>query len=173
MTSTSPFRRATPVLFALLITLFVAQAGCDALRGNDDDDDDRTLNRERGGDPPSGPVDQGDDEPRLVAAAREGDLKAVRRMIDDGADVNAFGNGRQTALIAAAARGRREVVKVLLDAGADANLRDAKGKTAAEAAAAKGHDRIADSIRQAEVKPPPGPAKPIAAPKPQPDRPRQ
>lgn len=150
------------------------QSGCDALRGDDDGDRgrDRRLSRERGGDPPTGPVNPAN-EPPLVAAARAGDAKEVRRLVGEGADVNAFGKGRQTALIAAAARGRRDVVGVLVEAGADANLRDAKGNTAAEAAADKGHDRIAETIRKAEVKPPAGPARPVAPPKPQPDRPRQ
>ena len=158
--------------FVLAVAAGAAQMGCGAFRGGDDDDGDKRLTRERGGDPPTGPVNPAS-EPPLVAAARAGDAKEVRRLVGEGADVNAFGKGRQTALIAAAGRGHREVVAALVEAGADANLRDAKGNTAAEAAADKGHDRIAASIRKAEVKPPPGPAKPVAAPKPQPDRPRQ
>lgn len=147
------------------------QSGCDVFRGEGDDGD-RRVTRERGGDPPTGPVNPAS-EPPLVTAARAGDAKEVRRLIGEGADVNAFGKGRQTALIAAAGPGHRDVVRALLEAGADANLRDAKGNTAAEAAADRGHDRIAETIRKAEVKPPAGPARPVAAPKPQPDRPRQ
>jgi ankyrin repeat protein len=158
----------TPFVVAAVAAAVAAHAGCDLVR----DDGDQRLSRERGGDPPRGPVNPGA-EPPLIAAARAGDAGEVRRLVRDGADVNAFGNGRQTALIAAAAGGHRDVVAALVEAGADANLRDAKGDTAAEAAASRGHDRIAESLRKAEVKPPAGPAKPVPAPKPQPDRPRQ
>lgn len=161
--------RAIPRTSAVLTLLAAAGAGCDMGRG---DRDSQRLSRQRGGDPPAGPVNPGA-EPALIVAARAGDAKQVRRLVREGADVNAFGSGRQTALIAAAQAGHDEVVDVLLEADADANLRDGKGNTAAEAATERGHRRIAETLRKAEVRPPKGPAQPVAAPKPQPTTPRQ
>lgn len=161
--------RRLPFTVALLATLAGLPFGCDA---GGDDKSSKRLTRERGGDPPAGPVNPGA-EPPLIVAARAGEAKRVRELAGQGADVNAFGNGRQTALMAAAAGGHEDVVNGLLEAGADANLRDAKGDTAAEAAAARGHAKLAESLRKAEVKPPKGPAKPVASPKPQPTAPRQ
>ena len=157
-----------PIGLTLLLTLATAQLGC----SNDPEGRGRELTRERGGDPPSGPVNPGT-EPAIVVAAREGEASRVRELAGQGADVNAFGNERRTALMAAAAHGRGDVVDALLDLGADANLRDAKGDTAAEIAAAQGHRKLAESLRKAEVKPPRGPAKPVASPKAQPAPPRQ
>jgi ankyrin repeat protein len=171
MTRPRSLLNATSLTLAVLSAFAAAQVGCDLVRGGDDKND-KPLTRERGGDPPKGPVNPGA-EPALIVAARAGDAKEVRRLAKSGADLNAFGNDRQTALIAAARGGHRDVVGVLLEAGADANLRDAKGNTAAEAAEATGHPRIAESIRKAEVKPPSGPATPVAAPKPQPEKVRQ
>lgn len=169
MTRLSQVAKARSFIVTALSLVALVPLGCDS-GGNDKES--RQLKRERGGEPPTGPVNPGA-EPPLIVGARRGDVHQVRQLAGQGADVNAFGNGRQTALMAAAAAGHAEVVAVLLDSGADANLRDAKGDTAAEAAAARGHRRLAESLRKAEVKPPKGPAKPVAAPKPQPTTPRQ
>ena len=168
---TTALRMACVNAFALglLVVVAGAQAGCDMGR---DSKGGKPLSRERGGDVPTGPVNPGA-EPPVIVAARAGNAAEVRRLAGQGADVNAFGNNRQTALIAAAEAGHREVVEALVEAGADANLRDGKGNTAAEAAADKGHARIAESLRKAEVKPPKGPAKPVAAPKSGANAPRQ
>jgi hypothetical protein len=165
MARTSRSLGLLPVGLAVLIACVAVPLGCE--RSGDGGGDGRRLSRERGGDPPTGPVNP-KSEPPIVVAARAGDAARVRGLAGRGADVNAFGKGRRTALMAAAAHGRAEVVDVLLELGADANLRDAKGDTAAEVAAARGHRPLAESLRKAEVKPPRGPAKPIAAPKPQP-----
>lgn len=169
MTRTFRTPGVLPFTLATLAIVAAVQVGCDRVS---DDGGARQLKRERGGNPPTGPVNPAA-ESALIVAARAGDARQVRQLAADGTDVNGFGNGRQTALMAAAQAGHGDVVDALLEAGADANLRDAKGNTAAEAAAERGHQRLAESLRNAEVKPPKGPAKPVAAPKPQPKTPRQ
>ena len=169
MTREARSRVVFPFLVVIAALALCFAVGCDAGSGGKSG---RKLTRERGGEPPTGPVNPGA-EPPLIVAARAGDMNRVRTLVGEGADVNAFGNGRQTALMAAAQQGHGDVVNALLEAGADANLRDAKGNTAAEAAAERGHKGLAESLRKAEVRPPKGPAKPVAAPVPQPNAPRQ
>src|SRR5437660_9982047 len=60
----------------------------------------------------------------LWAAVRNGDAKAVKAALAEGAEVNAKNEIGVTALWIAAQKGKREVVELLLDAGADANARD-------------------------------------------------
>ena len=60
----------------------------------------------------------------LWAAVRNGDTKALRMLLDKGADVNARNEIGVTALWIAAGKGKPEVVKLLLGAGADVNARD-------------------------------------------------
>jgi outer membrane protein assembly factor BamB len=60
----------------------------------------------------------------LFIAARAGDVREVRRIVDAGAPVDAQDRYGSTALIMAAAEGRVEVVKLLLDLGADPNHRE-------------------------------------------------
>jgi ankyrin repeat protein len=66
----------------------------------------------------------GDDAPDedLVEAAGAGRLDDVRRLLRDGADVDARGTGGRTAVTAAAANEHVEVVRALVDAGADVDL---------------------------------------------------
>jgi hypothetical protein len=60
----------------------------------------------------------------LWAAVRNGDAKAVKAALDQGADVNAKNEIGVTALWIAASKGKLDVVEVLLDHGADVNARD-------------------------------------------------
>lgn len=57
----------------------------------------------------------------LVAAAAAGDAALVRRLLDEGAAVDARGPGRQTALLAAVEADDVEIARLLLDRGADIN----------------------------------------------------
>jgi hypothetical protein len=59
----------------------------------------------------------------LLAAARAGDVSAVRELLDKGADADSADLGGWTALMAAASEGRRDVVDLLLDRGAKVNTR--------------------------------------------------
>ena len=67
------------------------------------------------GDPP-------DDD--LVEAAGAGRLDAVKKLLADGADVDARGAGGTTAVTAAAANEHVDVARALVDAGADVDLQD-------------------------------------------------
>lgn len=80
-------------------------------------------------------------ERSLVSAARAGNVGLIRRMIDDGADVNEVGEKNTTALIAAAKRSDG-AVEVLITAGADVNLQDSFGTTPLIAAAGISHRAV-------------------------------
>ena len=58
------------------------------------------------------------------AAARKGDIAAVKAMLDKGADVNAKTRYGATALSYACDRENVELVKLLIDRGADVNAKD-------------------------------------------------
>jgi ankyrin repeat protein len=60
----------------------------------------------------------------LSAAARKGDAAAVKKLLDEGLDVNTKFRYDRTAISFAADRGHVDVVKVLLERGADINAKD-------------------------------------------------
>jgi ankyrin repeat protein len=60
----------------------------------------------------------------LSAAARKGDVAAVKKLLDEGVDVNTKFRYNATALAFAADRGHVEVVKLLIERGADLNAKD-------------------------------------------------
>lgn len=59
--------------------------------------------------------------PPLMRAALKGQVDEVRRLLNEGADVNQKIELGFTALILAVMKGHLEVIKVLLEAGADPN----------------------------------------------------
>jgi ankyrin repeat protein len=61
---------------------------------------------------------------QLQDAARKGDAATVKRLLDEGVDVNTKFRYNATALFYACDHGHLEVVKVLLDRGADMSLKD-------------------------------------------------
>ena len=61
---------------------------------------------------------------QLQEAARKGDAAAVKKLLDEGVDVNTKFRYNATALFYACDHGHLEVVKVLLDKGADITLKD-------------------------------------------------
>jgi Ankyrin repeats (3 copies) len=69
----------------------------------------------------AGSIDKAD---ALSEAARQGDVAAVKRLIDEGVDVNTKFRYGATALSYASDRGDVEVVKLLLDRGAEVNVKD-------------------------------------------------
>lgn len=89
--------RATPLLLALFAPAMILQAQAPPKQALNDE---------------------------LFAAARAGDVAAVKAALDRGADVNARFRYGTTALFKAAEKGNTEVVKLLLERGADANVKD-------------------------------------------------
>jgi ankyrin repeat protein len=67
------------------------------------------------------PADSAD---AFAAAVRKGDAAAVKKLLDEGVDVNTKYRYNATALSFACDRGHVEVVKLLLDCGADVNAAD-------------------------------------------------
>ena len=61
---------------------------------------------------------------QLQDAARKGDAAAVRKLLDEGVDVNTKFRYNATALFYACDHGHLEVVKVLLEKGADLTVKD-------------------------------------------------
>ena len=60
----------------------------------------------------------------FAEAARKGDAATVKKLLDEGVDVNTKFRYGATALSYACDRGHLDVVKLLLDRGADVNVRD-------------------------------------------------
>ncbi len=74
------------------------------------------------------------------------DLRTVRLLIDQGADVNAAQAGGYTPLHQAAAAGREDLVLLLLQAGADPGKLCDQGKTPANYARERHHEKIAELL---------------------------
>src|SRR6266849_1494555 len=68
-----------------------------------------------------GPSDKAD---ALWEAARNGDAPTVKRLLDEGVDVNTKFRYGATALSYACDRGHLDVVKLLVERGADVNVKD-------------------------------------------------
>ena len=66
----------------------------------------------------------GDKADALAAAARKGDAAVVKKLLDEGVDVNTKYRYGATALSYACDRGHVEVVKLLIDRGADVLVKD-------------------------------------------------
>jgi ankyrin repeat protein len=79
----------------------------------------------------------------FFAAARHGDIAAVKAFLDKGTDVNTKTRYGSTALFYACDRGNVELVKFLLERGADPDARDTfYGATPMTWAADKGHVEV-------------------------------
>ncbi len=75
----------------------------------------------------------------LIRASAKGDLARVKKLIEEGADVDAGDSTGRTALLEAAWGGHVDVVKYLLDKGASVNAADSSGYTPLMRAAEEGH----------------------------------
>ena len=60
---------------------------------------------------------------KLIRSSMFGNREAVKKLLKEGADVNAKNSDGYTALILASSNGRTEIVAMLLDAGANVNAR--------------------------------------------------
>ncbi|RKE10619.1 glutaminase A [Catellatospora citrea] len=88
---------------------------------------------------------------RLLWAASQGDLDAMRISLASGKDANATDYDRRTALHLAAAEGHLDVVRYLLDHGADPGARDRWGGTPISDAERAAHDEVVALLRAAQT----------------------
>ena len=85
----------------------------------------------------------------LHIATEKGDLKAVNRLLAQGADLHQLNHRGSTALLFAAHGGHSEVVERLITAGANVNQGNNDGYTPLEAAAMNGHLKIVECLLRA------------------------
>jgi ankyrin repeat protein len=83
----------------------------------------------------------------FMRAAATGDLSSIRRLADDGVEVNGQSPNGTTALIAAAKNGQKDTVLELIELGADLNLPDEEGLTALAWAAKKGQALVVQTLK--------------------------
>jgi uncharacterized protein len=84
----------------------------------------------------------------LNQASSKGDLTNVKKLISEGADINATDSSGRSALIEAAWGGRTEIVKFLVEKGANVNIGDSAGYTALMRAAEDGRDECVKILVQ-------------------------
>jgi len=92
-----------------------------------------------------------DGRTRLMLAAFDGNLEAVRLLLLQGADVNARDKDGDTALMFAAFRGHAAIVSLLLAHGANVYARAKNGWTAKKAARSGFHPHVVEMLREAEA----------------------
>ena len=78
----------------------------------------------------------------LLVASGKGYFSVVKRLVQEGGNVNYRGNLGQTALIEASGSGYVEIVRFLLEKGADPRLRDGAGNSALTYATNRGHKEV-------------------------------
>lgn len=82
----------------------------------------------------------------LIFAARNGNIKVAKILLDCGADINSIDNEGSTALIIASSTGSEEIVKLLLERGANVNISNNQGATALIVASHKGNEKIVELL---------------------------
>jgi ankyrin repeat protein len=82
-------------------------------------------------------------------AGREGNVEALRALVEHGVDVNLLESTMAHALMYAAFNGELEAVEYLIEVGSDLEQRDDAGKTAYEWAVERGQDAVAQALAAA------------------------
>jgi uncharacterized protein len=82
------------------------------------------------------------DTPGLIAAAERGDTAELRRLLDNGATINARDARGRNAVLAATQRGHEAAARLLIERGADVNAQDEIDDSAFLLAGARGHTGI-------------------------------
>lgn len=90
-------------------------------------------------------VDSGQISP-LELAIHSRDLEKVRRLVEQGANVNQLTSNESRYLIEASKRGHANLVSLLIDQGARVDSTDKLGRTAYLAAVGSGHVQVADIL---------------------------
>jgi uncharacterized protein len=78
----------------------------------------------------------------LIASAERGDVRSLRKLLREGASVQARDNRGRTALLAATHANRVEAARLLIAAGADVNAKDALADSPFLYAGAEGRNEI-------------------------------
>jgi ankyrin repeat protein len=93
-------------------------------------------------------VDARDEHGRtpLMRAAESGQIDEMKKLIENGADVNLGNKAQKTALTSAIQSGQTEAVNYLLKNNADITLKDNEGSTALMCAAENGNEEAMDKL---------------------------
>ena len=86
-------------------------------------------------------------EEKLRAASEKGDLAEVRRLLNEGVDVNCTNDIGWTALLEASYYGHVDIVKALLEKNAKIDLQDNYGNTALTYASNNGYVDIVNLLK--------------------------
>ena len=95
----------------------------------------------------------------LHYAAFQGHMEVASYLLDKGAEINAKASNQETALMQAARHGHKPVALLLKQRGADLGIKSPKGKTAYDYAMESNHTELAK-----DLVPPPEPPKPLEQP---------
>lgn len=105
----------------------------------------------------SGENEQSDDDEakrlQLHDATANGCVEAAKKLVAEGADVNAVNQDGCTPLHLAADRGFPLLVRILVEAGADVNRQDSEGQTALHYAAICEFDQVCQQLLEAGADP--------------------
>jgi uncharacterized protein len=103
----------------------------------------------RSGEPDLARLGQRELDRRLIAAAWDGDVRLARRLIEQGADVNAKDGTGQNAYLIATSEGHDELLELTLRNGAEPLARDRYDGTGVIRAAERGHaDVVGRLVRE-------------------------
>lgn len=91
-------------------------------------------------------VAMGSPAPRLHVAASKGQLRVVKFLLEQGADVNQRSSKGETVLHWAAQGGHRTMIELLFSHGADANAQDGEGFTPLHHAVRQGYRSVAELL---------------------------
>jgi len=84
----------------------------------------------------------------LNRACSKGDLTLVKKILSEGANINAIDSSGRTALLEAAWSGHNDIVKFLIEKGADINTCDSTGYTPLMRASEEGNDSVVSTLIQ-------------------------
>ena len=88
---------------------------------------------------------------RLIEAAWANDVEAARALIEQGADVNAQDDTRQSAYLIATSEGYAELLDLTLEHGADVRSLDGFNGTGLIRAAERGHHEVVGRLLETDI----------------------